>query len=105
MYLPTGPATLLPMIEATVTDLTRVRSERNHLSVALPLAPATTTPPTGTVTFWLTDIVDSTPLWEGEPQTMAAAVDRHYEILDAAVTRHGGVRPVEQGEGDSMVAV
>ena len=30
---------------------------------------------------------------------------RHYEILDAAIGGHGGVRPVEQGEGDSVVGV
>ena len=35
---------------------------------------------------------------------MAAAVARHYEILDEAIADHGGVRPVEQGEGDSVVA-
>ena len=29
---------------------------------------------------------------------------RHYEILDEAIALHGGVRPVEQGEGDSIVA-
>ena len=32
------------------------------------------------------------------------AVPRHYEILDEAISAHGGVRPVEQGEGDSVVA-
>ncbi|HEY3603218.1 MAG TPA: LuxR C-terminal-related transcriptional regulator [Sporichthyaceae bacterium] len=92
------------MIEATVTDLNRVRTTRTPLALALPMT-AATAPPTGTVTFWLTDIVDSTPLWESEPQAMATEVSRHYEILDAAVRRHGGVRPIEQGEGDSMVAV
>jgi predicted ATPase len=35
---------------------------------------------------------------------MARAVARHYELLDQAVAAHGGVRPVEQGEGDSVVA-
>jgi predicted ATPase len=35
---------------------------------------------------------------------MARAVARHYELLDQAVTAHRGVRPVEQGEGDSVVA-
>jgi predicted ATPase len=35
---------------------------------------------------------------------MAVAVARHYELLDAAVAAHRGVRPVEQGEGDSVVA-
>ncbi|WP_287355601.1 AAA family ATPase, partial [Mesorhizobium sp.] len=36
---------------------------------------------------------------------MGAAIARHYELLDAAITLHGGVRPVEQGEGDSVVGV
>jgi hypothetical protein len=35
---------------------------------------------------------------------MARAVPLHYAILAEAVTSHGGVRPVEQGEGDSIVA-
>jgi hypothetical protein len=29
---------------------------------------------------------------------------RQYEILDLAVSAHRGVRPLEQGEGDSVVA-
>ena len=60
--------------------------------------------PTGTVTFLLTDIAGSTRAWEAEPEAMAEAVPRHYEILGNAVAGHGGVRPVEQGEGDSVVA-
>lgn len=61
--------------------------------------------PTGTVTFLLTDIEGSTALWERDPGGMAIVVERHYEILDEVVVRHGGVRPDEQGEGDSVVAV
>jgi class 3 adenylate cyclase len=34
---------------------------------------------------------------------MPAGIARHYELLDEAITAHGGVRPVEQGEGDSVV--
>jgi predicted ATPase/class 3 adenylate cyclase len=60
--------------------------------------------PVGTVTFMLTDIEGSTRLWESAPEAMGAAVARHYELLDAAIALHGGVRPVEQGEGDSVVA-
>src|SRR5581483_3978828 len=60
--------------------------------------------PAGTVTFLLTDIEGSTRLWEASPQEMAEAVPAHYELLAAAVSSHGGVRPVEQGEGDSVVA-
>jgi len=60
--------------------------------------------PVGTVTFLLTDVEGSTRLWEAAPQAMRTAVARHYEVLDAVISRHGGVRPVEQGEGDSVVA-
>ena len=60
--------------------------------------------PTGTVTFLLTDVESSTRLWEEAPAEMTDAVPRHYAVLDEAITRHGGVRPQEQGEGDSIVA-
>jgi predicted ATPase/class 3 adenylate cyclase/DNA-binding CsgD family transcriptional regulator len=59
--------------------------------------------PVGTVTFLLTDIEGSTRRWEAEPQVMGPAVARHYEILDEVAAAHGGVRPQEQGEGDSVV--
>ena len=60
--------------------------------------------PTGTVTFLLTDVEHSTASWEAAPEAMAKAISRHYEILADAVGSHRGVRPVEQGEGDSIVA-
>jgi predicted ATPase/class 3 adenylate cyclase len=60
--------------------------------------------PVGTVTFLLTDVEGSTFLWESAPEAMGAAIRRHYQLLDVAITLHGGVRPVEQGEGDSVVA-
>jgi class 3 adenylate cyclase len=34
---------------------------------------------------------------------MAAAVARLADVLTEVVARHQGVRPVEQGEGDSFV--
>jgi predicted ATPase/class 3 adenylate cyclase/DNA-binding CsgD family transcriptional regulator len=60
--------------------------------------------PTGTVTLLLTDVEGSTQLWESGPDAAADAIARHYELLDAAIVLHGGARPVEQGEGDSVVA-
>src|SRR5215208_7196606 len=59
--------------------------------------------PTGTVTFLLSDVEASTRRWEQVPEAMAVAIPRHYELLEDAICRHGGVRPVEQGEGDSVV--
>ncbi|MGQ0466908.1 MAG: helix-turn-helix transcriptional regulator [Sporichthyaceae bacterium] len=56
------------------------------------------------MTFLLTDIESSTAGWEADRAAMASAVARHYEILDEVIAAAGGVRPVEQGEGDSVVA-
>ena len=60
--------------------------------------------PTGTVTLLLSDVEGSTRLWEADEETAATAIARHYELLDVAIAADGGVRPVEQGEGDSVVA-
>ncbi|MGB9304012.1 MAG: adenylate/guanylate cyclase domain-containing protein, partial [Mycobacterium sp.] len=59
--------------------------------------------PTGTVTLLLADVEGSTRLWETQPDTMKAAIARLDQTLSDAVTAHHGVRPVEQGEGDSFV--
>lgn len=58
-----------------------------------------------TATFLLTDIEGSTQLWEREGDRMVSIVARHVEIIDEVVRRYGGIRPVEQGEGDSTVSV
>src|SRR6476469_2105082 len=59
--------------------------------------------PTGTVTLLLADIEGSTRLWESIPDAMADAVARLDRTLTDLVASHSGVRPVEQGEGDSFV--
>jgi class 3 adenylate cyclase len=60
--------------------------------------------PTGTVTLVLADVEGSTRLWEAQPDEMTAAVARFEHTVSEVVAAHGGVRPVEQGEGDSFVA-
>ena len=59
--------------------------------------------PTGTVTLLLADIEGSTRLWETRPEEMAAAVARLDHTLSDLVATHNGVRPIDQGEGDSFV--
>src|SRR6476620_11555817 len=60
--------------------------------------------PTGTVTLLLADVEGSTRLWQTQPDDMTAAVARLDTALADLLAAHGGVRPVEQGEGDSFVA-
>ena len=59
--------------------------------------------PTGTVTLLLADVEGSTRLWETVPAEMTAGVARLDRTLTDLVATHSGVRPVEQGEGDSFV--
>jgi DNA-binding SARP family transcriptional activator/tetratricopeptide (TPR) repeat protein len=61
--------------------------------------------PSGVVSFLLSDIVDSTSLWEQHPQEMATAVGRHDELVQTAVTAHGGAVLKARGEGDSTFSV
>ncbi|WP_406817867.1 LuxR C-terminal-related transcriptional regulator [Mycobacterium sp. M23085] len=60
--------------------------------------------PTGTVTLLLADVEGSTRLWEAQPDEMTAAVARLNRTVSETIAAHDGVRPVEQGEGDSFVA-
>ena len=59
--------------------------------------------PTGTVTLLLADVEGSTQLWETQPDQMTAAFARLDDARSDLIAAHGGMRPVEQGEGDSFV--
>jgi predicted ATPase/class 3 adenylate cyclase/DNA-binding CsgD family transcriptional regulator len=59
--------------------------------------------PTGTVTLLLADVEGSTRLWETQPDEMTAAFARLDNARSDLIAVHGGVPPVEQGEGDSFV--
>jgi predicted ATPase/class 3 adenylate cyclase/DNA-binding CsgD family transcriptional regulator len=58
----------------------------------------------GVVTFLLTDVVASTRLWRESPLA-GRTVARQAELIAAAIAQHRGVRPPDQGEGDSTLAV
>src|ERR1700684_1950056 len=60
--------------------------------------------PTGTVTLLLADVEGSTRLWETQPDEMTTAMARLNQTVSETIATHDGVRPVEQGEGDSFVA-
>jgi predicted ATPase/class 3 adenylate cyclase len=59
--------------------------------------------PIGTVTLLLADVQGSTQLWHARPEEMTAAIANLDQTLADLVRIHRGVRPVEQGEGDSFV--
>jgi predicted ATPase/class 3 adenylate cyclase/DNA-binding CsgD family transcriptional regulator len=60
--------------------------------------------PTGTLTLLLADVEGSTRLWETQPDEMTAAIARLNQTVSEIIAEHDGVRPIEQGEGDSFVA-
>lgn len=59
--------------------------------------------PSGTVTLLLADVEGSTRLWQTHPKEMTAAIARLDRTVCEVISAHSGVRPVEQGEGDSFV--
>ena len=58
--------------------------------------------PTSVITFLYTDIEGSTRLWERQPEAMRAALVRHDQILNQAITAYGG--HVFRTAGDAFCA-
>jgi class 3 adenylate cyclase len=56
-------------------------------------------PPSGTVTFLLTDLEGSTRLWEQNPDAMKGAMVRHDEILEKTIAAHQGHVFARMGDG------
>lgn len=61
--------------------------------------------PDGIVTFLMTDVVESTPLWLQSRAQMYASMRRHDQLLTGAIEANGGIVLKERGEGDSFFAV
>lgn len=59
--------------------------------------------PVGTVTLLLADVEGSTRRWEEDHASMATASTELRDLADELIGRHNGVRPLDQGEGDSFV--
>ncbi|MEO8745035.1 MAG: adenylate/guanylate cyclase domain-containing protein [Candidatus Dormiibacterota bacterium] len=100
----------------------RAHTVDEYLVVAAPIRPGgegkrATRPPTsiavnaasslpdGIVTFLMTDVVESTPLWLTSRAQMYAAMKRHDQLLAGAIEANGGIVLKERGEGDSFFAV
>jgi predicted ATPase/class 3 adenylate cyclase/DNA-binding CsgD family transcriptional regulator len=61
--------------------------------------------PAGTVTFLLTEAERSTRLGEAASNAAGDVLDRHHQLIDAAVIARGGLRAEEQEESSGVVAV
>ncbi len=61
--------------------------------------------PDGIVTFLMTDVVESTPLWLQSRASMYQAMRRHDQLLTSAIESNNGIVLKERGEGDSFFAV
>lgn len=61
--------------------------------------------PTGTVTFFFTDVEGSTRLWEERPEAMRRDMARHDAIAQRIVAACDGALVRSRGEGDSLFAV
>ncbi|MBW3663763.1 MAG: LuxR C-terminal-related transcriptional regulator [Actinobacteria bacterium] len=59
--------------------------------------------PSGTVTLLLGDLEGSVRAWERDPEAMAKAMARVDALITDHLEQHDGLRPEEQGEGDSFV--
>lgn len=60
------------------------------LREALQMSDPASVPPTGTVTFLFSDVEGSTRMWEESSEEMAAALERHDDILRSSIENHGG---------------
>ena len=58
---------------------------------------------TATVTLLSAEVEGSTRLWQTQPEEMTAAIAQLDRTVCDIIADHNGVRPVEQGEGDSFV--
>lgn len=61
--------------------------------------------PAAPLTFLLSDVEQSTRLWEREADAMRAALARHDAIFACHIAEHGGTIVKPRGEGDSLFIV
>lgn len=81
---------------AYATALRKTRAVAGHSAQGLTM---TGEPPSGTVTFLLTDLEGSTRLWEQDPEAMKADMVRHDELLEEAVVHRHGFIFARMGDG------
>ncbi|HUR76830.1 MAG TPA: response regulator [Acidimicrobiales bacterium] len=61
--------------------------------------------PSGVVTFLVTDIENSTAMWDADTDSMTMALARHDELVERTVSTTDGVVIKSKGEGDATLSV
>ncbi len=80
--------------------LAEVERQRDLAARAQMLQPASSSNlPTGTVTFLMTDMEDSSAQWDMSRVEMAEAVERHDDIIQSAIDRYHGYTFSTTGDG------
>ncbi len=74
-----------PELQALELAILKQDAELDTPSICELDQPLRVAPPTGTVTFLMSDLEGSTRLWEEHPEEMAAALRRHDELLRNAI--------------------
>jgi len=59
--------------------------------------------PSGTVTFWFTDVEDSTRRWAEDEAGMRALIAQHDAIIDDVLAGHAGALVKHNGDGIDAV--
>ncbi len=83
--------------------LKRILQQETGLAPAVPAEAHAL--PSGTMTFLLTDLQESTRRWDRNPGAMSAAMAVHDALLGRLVGEHGGIHVESGREGDSILAV
>jgi DNA-binding SARP family transcriptional activator len=93
-----------PALAAPAAPLDARGGER-EAGDASPAGSAWSAPPTGVITFLMTDIEGSSSLWERDADLMAAALELHDDLIADTVIAHGGRLLKAKGEGDATLTV
>ncbi len=83
--------------------MTVERARINEIVIGAPDGIVPDVLPSGLVTFLFTDIEDSTPQWEADPDGMVGAIGLHNDLSVRACRAHRGI--VFQHTGDGISAV
>lgn len=94
-----------PGEELPAVDVRLLKDLASHAATTINGVLEATPLPDGIVTFLMTDIEESTGLWEEDPERMAVALRKHDELAQRLIREGGGVLVKWKGEGDSTFSV